>query len=404
MTEICPHNVCTACYACLNACRKKAISFFPDEMGNLYPSINQDSCIDCGACVKACPNNSPVDSHYPLSAYVGCANDLQEQLSSTSGGVASAICRQFVKSGGVVYGCSGANPLAVHHIRIEKECDIDLLKGSKYVHSVIGRCYSLVKEDLQAGRKVLFIGTPCQVAGLYSFLHGASKNLYTIDFVCHGVPSQQVFNDSLRLLLKQEDLSKVKINYRFRDERGRSRYGLRIRDEYGKTILQEVFPHNDYMVGFLKALFYRENCYHCKYARPERVSDITLGDYADEERLYQQIPHAANGLSKILVSTNKGEELLKDCSSLICCETIPVDYLIKAGGQLVKPMVRHKSYDAFHRIYVDEGLEVAYSKILPSLRREIKRNQALNFFKKFIYQIPYAESLYRLIVKRKHVN
>lgn len=404
MTEICPHNVCTACYACLNACRKNAISFFSDEVGNLYPSVNQDSCIDCGACAKACPNNSPVSSQYPLSAYVGCANGLQEHLSSTSGGVASAICRQFVKSGGVVYGCSGANPLAVHHIRIEKECDIDLLKGSKYVHSVIGRCYSLVKEDLQAGRKVLFIGTPCQVAGLYSFLHGASRNLYTIDFVCHGVPSQQVFNDSLRLLLKQENLSKVKIDYRFRDKRGKSRYGLRIRDEYGKTILQEVFPHSDYMVGFLKALFYRENCYRCKYARPERVSDITLGDYADEERLYQQIPHAANGLSKIIVSTNRGGELLEKPNSHICYEAVSVDKLIMAGGQLVKPIARHKSYDAFHKIYKEEGIEVAFSKLLPSLRREIKRNQALNFLKKYIYQIPYAESLYRLIGKRTLVN
>ena len=197
MKTICPEELCTGCLACLNSCTHNAIEITTDICGFRYPSINQDICVDCGLCQLSCPVIHPIEKKFPQSCYAVTVNTEKELATCASGGAATALSRYVLQQGGIVYGCSNVEMRHVKHIRITKEEDLPLLKGSKYVQSDIGLNYRLVKKDLRQGLKVFFVGTPCQVAGLKSYLRKDYPNLITVDLVCHGVPSQQLLNDNI---------------------------------------------------------------------------------------------------------------------------------------------------------------------------------------------------------------
>lgn len=399
MIEICHHNNCTGCSACVNNCPKGAIAFNQDEFGTYYPVINQRACVKCMACIRVCPSRNEVSRSYPLRAFIGCAIEEKEHNSSTSGGIASVLCRFIIREDGVVYGCSSENPFNIHHIRVRGEDAIDKIKGSKYVQSSIGGIYNVVKKDLGKGLKVLFIGTPCQVAGLKSFLKKEYENLYTIDFVCHGVPSQKLFNDSLSLLKIKSDC-KCAVKFRFKNKKGRSFYGLQVYDDKGKCMVQEKYPSNLYMLGFLKGVFYRDSCYECKYACPERVSDITLGDYADKDCRYSKELAVVGALSKILVNTSRGNELIIRCKSFLNISPISINELIVCGGQLVRPMSKHKQYDLFKHIYSSKGPKAAFNTIIRPMVLRARLSIFINTMSRSIYKIPYTKQLYSAVKKK----
>ena len=187
---------CSGCSACLNVCPVHAINMTEDEDGFLYPSISSALCVECGQCLKVCPFRNELCPESLQETYAAVAEnvDLSE---SSSGAVFPSIAINFLKTGGIVYGCSMQyenDQITVRHTRVSNEKELIRLKGSKYVQSDMGLTYPSVKEDLNNGLKVLFSGTPCQVAGLYSYLREDHPNLYTIDIVCHGVPSQKFFH------------------------------------------------------------------------------------------------------------------------------------------------------------------------------------------------------------------
>lgn len=174
----------------MNRCPKQCIEMKPDnKLGHLYPAIDHEKCTDCGACQKVCPANHEPLLRKPLTAYAGWDKTDSEYISSTSGGAASAFARFIIRQGGVVYGCAMLPNIEARHIRVDNLDDLAKLKGSKYVQSTMGMTYRSVKEDLRQGRKVLFTGTPCQVAGVKSYVgEKNSDNLYTVDLICHGTP------------------------------------------------------------------------------------------------------------------------------------------------------------------------------------------------------------------------
>lgn len=401
MIEICPKQDCSACSACLNACARGAICMLPDESGCLYPEIESKLCVDCGACRNVCPNLQPPVFNYPIEALVGCASDLQEQLSSTSGGIASVFSRMIIEGGGAVYGSTSLDPFDVHHVRIDKDSDAKLLKGSKYVQSRIGETYSLVRKDLLSDLQVLFVGTPCQVAGLKTYLRKDYPNLYTVDFVCHGVPPQQLFNDFLNKSLDGKCKDGITVDFRFKDKKGRTKYGLQVKSADGQLVLREVFPNNDYILGFLKGLFYRENCYSCKYARPERVSDITLGDYRDDNNQHKYIKNKDFGLSKILINTTRGKDMLEKAKNSLQLSEIAIEELINAGGQLVKPMPRHKQFKDFKINYVTLGIGTFTDEILKPIKKETKRSILISRIVNIIYKLPYTKTAFKFIKNNK---
>lgn len=420
MFEICKYEECTGCGACANICGHSAISIKPDEYGFIHPTIDNDLCTNCGVCIKTCPNNNELVFNFPLLSVAGCANDAKEQLTSTSGGIASLLSRQIIRDGGIVYGCSGIDCLNVHHIRIETDDDVNTLKGSKYVQSILGDTYSLIRKDLINGKTVLFIGTPCQVAGLLSFIPSKLQaNLLTVDFVCHGVPNQQMLSETLKLHLgeisndnillfrtkkwRKTIFSKYRIVNRLfiqkcpLEQNYKTQYGLFVfKNE--KILLNSPFPNNDYIVGFLTGLLYRDSCYSCHYSRPERVSDITLGDYHFDKPKHSIINGENRLLSKIIINSNKGKQLLALIGSNISQIEIDYNSLLGNNSQLSKPMKEHPYRHDFLSKYRSFGISVLPEYIKYDKKR-IKRHLFISKIRNIIYSLPVISSIINHIRK-----
>lgn len=348
MQQICKREQCTGCGACANACIHHAIDLKPDKCGYLYPVINNNICRDCGLCQRICPVNNPPEYQAIEKCFAGTLKSDNELLSCSSGGVATAISRYFISIGGVVYGCSASNILHVQHIRVDIMEDIEKLKGSKYVHSDIGNTYIHVKEDLRRGKKVLFVGTPCQVAGLYSFLRTKYDNLYTIDLVCHGVPSQKMLNDNISSNSVDNDVITFRIKQKVKNET-RIVFGL---NRYNTMTGNSIFKpyHRDfYMFGFLRCLTFRVNCYFCSYAQNKRVGDITLCDFwgLSETAGFE----LGKGVSAILVTNKKGLKVVESVKDNLFIKEREIIEAMRWNNQLNNPSRKPKRYTIFIKLY-----------------------------------------------------
>lgn len=392
MIKVCKKQECVGCGACLSACNRNAITMQPDSLGFLYPIINQDKCVDCGLCTKSCFNNHKPLYNEPMQTCIGYASDINEQISSTSGGIASVLMRTVLSNGGIVYGCTGENARDVKHIRIERPDEIVKLKGSKYVQSYMGSTYKTVVNDLKADRTVLFIGTPCQVAGLKAYLKGkVFKNLFTIDFVCHGVPSQQILNDAIDAELS--GYGDLRLVNRVKGEGKESKYTLRLLEDE-KVVYDDVYPSKGYITGFLCGLYYRENCYQCKFSKRERVSDITLGDFWDRQNIVQGLTNKKNGLSMIMANTESGKNLLALSKDSFKSIAWSYDDFIIRNGQLKHPIKRHSNRDLFEKLYKTIGYNAALTNTIYNDLRKIRKNIILNKVVELINRIPIINLLY----------
>lgn len=401
ISNICPKEKCTGCYACVNICSKNAIKIDRDELGFSYPFIDPAFCVNCGLCVSVCPSHSALPFNLPLKAIIAHASDEAEQKTSTSGGLASVFSRYIISHHGVVYGCSGADGKNIRHIRVEQESGLFSLKGSKYVQSEIGEIYRLAKNDLRTKRLVLFIGTPCQVAGLKSFLGQEYENLYTIDFVCHGVPSQQLLTDYLsQYILKGVSYC---VSFRKKNVHGHSDYGVFVSHLPQIPLLEKRFPKDYYITGFLQGLFYRESCYDCHYTKKERVSDITLGDYWDRENNCKTLKNKKYGLSMLIINTAKGHFLFEKCQHSLDFQPGELNDFIKRNAQLAKPIPKHIHYDDFKKEYLTKGFHEAAKKYLANDIKAIKRSILIKRVSILIYKIPFTKTLYRKFICRQKV-
>lgn len=365
MEAICPKEKCTGCTACMNVCARHAITMQPDACGFTYPIINQDACVDCGLCVKTCPVNSPLPLNPIKECYAVTVKDEKELLSCSSGGAATAFSQYVVKQGGVVYGCSGANPRHVRHIRVDDLVGIDLLKGSKYVQSDMGDTLRQIKADLHSYPVVLFIGTPCQVAGLKNFLRIDYANLITIDLVCHGVPSQKMLNDNINCYChKEED---VKVSFRRKNlnlKCPQIQYGWMIRKLRNNDETFKPYNKDYYMFGFLKSLIHRENCYLCPYAKKHRVGDLTISDFWGLQ------PDAGfsigKGVSAVLVNNERGDQFFESVKDMIVWKKREIIEVIRWNGQLSYPSKMPKNYLRFIQLYSNGSFKKAMIKAYTS--------------------------------------
>ena len=217
MEQICEYDLCTGCSACQNICPHGAIVLLPDKNGELHPQINTQICVDCGICQSRCPVNDNVRMVMPVSCYAAWNSDAKERELSASGGIAAAMYKYVIEQlAGVVYGVAWNSVLRPEYVRVDSLADLERLKGSKYVQAFVDNIYQDVKKDLQHGRWVLFVGTPCQVAGLQNYLGKNKSNdrLLTCDLLCHGVPPYDYLKAELGTI-PSPVLKKV-INCRFR--------------------------------------------------------------------------------------------------------------------------------------------------------------------------------------------
>lgn len=364
---------CCGCTACEQVCAKGAISMVHDNEGFSYPVINKDLCVGCGLCEKVCAFAQPqyANSKEP-AVYATHLKEAEERKKSSSGGIFYAIAKWIIAQGGIVYGAAFNNELQLSHIGVDNLNDLEKLRGSKYLQSAMGNTYKEIRELLKQGRWVYFVGTGCQVAGLKAFLRKECATLVTSDLVCHGVPSQKLFNKHIEYLGK--NINGKIIGYKFRNNAiwGVNEIFIYKRDDLEKECNKGHFALSPYLFQFMYAYSYRYSCYDCKYTQIPRQGDITLADYWGVKEFFPQID-AKSGVSLVLVNNEQGNNVWEQIKDGLVYYESCVEHGAKNNGNLIKktiePEIRKGIYERIER----EGYEkVAETIFRPKNYRKIR--------------------------------
>lgn len=349
MIQILDKSQCCGCTACVSICPKQCITMREDEEGFLYPVVDSSHCIDCNLCKKVCPELYPKEMREPLHVYAAKHKNEQVRLASSSGGIFTLLAEKIIDEGGVVFGVRFNNNWDVVHDYTETMEGLAVFRGSKYVQSYMGDCYLKAKSFLEQGRKVMFTGTPCQIAGLKNFLRKDYDNLLTVDVVCHGVPSPkvwQVYLDEIarkggkNSVLSHPIVEKTEINHiDFRSKSiGWKKYSFALTlskatadGEKNTVLLSSIFTENPYMNAFLSNLSLRPSCYDCPAKAGKSGSDITIADFWGIEDVLPEFDDD-KGISLVLSYSEKGGRWLAGLD----CECIEVDY---RSAQRMNPLI-----------------------------------------------------------------
>lgn len=333
MENIKDKRKCTGCYACANICPKRCIELKADNQGFKYPEIDKEKCIQCNLCNKVCPvKNIPEVSKNTQFYAIQNRNDNIRKL-STSGGVFYSLAKHMIDTKNYVCGVGfDENGRVVHKI-INNLNDLPDLLGSKYVQSDLKEIFKQIRQILKEGKKVLFVGTPCQVAGLQNFIGNELKqNLLLVDLVCYGVPSPKVY-ESWKKQIEKKYKKKVDRVF-FRDKSfGFAAPNVKISFEDGKTKEQTMLIKS-YMKLFMNNLSIRPSCTDCKFKGVNRTSDITLGDCWSIGKFEKKMDDN-NGTTTVLIHTNKGKNAINDINLDIKIIEINEKEAIKYDGKKI---------------------------------------------------------------------
>lgn len=349
---------CVGCSACIQICPQKCISFEIDEEGFWYPEVNSANCIHCEMCKKICPTiNAKKKSEALINCLVGYAKDNYIRKHSSSGGVFSILAKEIIKNNGVAYGASFDQSYSVHHIRIDKSEELVKLRGSKYLQSRIENTYEECKIDLENNTYVLFSGTPCQIAGLKNYLQKDYHNLYTVDILCHGVPSPMIWQKYLNTVKHNKKIGNI--NFRSKTY-GWSNYSLRM--EYSDGSVHECISRvNLYMRLFLSNICLRPSCYNCSFKSLNRDSDITLGDCWRINRIMPDFDQN-KGTSIILIHSSKGKELINQLNDQLNYKQIEINSVLPASSDERNPVKSHPEREKFFK-QINSGMPINRTRI-----------------------------------------
>lgn len=338
---------CYGCMACLNICPNNAIEMKENKEGFLYPFINSN-CTNCGICKSACPHLvSKFDNEDEPTCYAYMAND-DIRSGSSSGGAFPILANYFIDNGGYVAGAIWNQDATVMHIVSNDIEDINKMRNSKYLQSTINDCYREIKTLLLNSKLVLFTGTPCQVAGLKSFLKKDYDNLYCVDIICHGVPSPKIFKKYIKEKIKNND--EIWLNTNFRDKINGWNSNLTTTTTTTKTSITDSVQTDTFMNAFLKNLCLRKTCTNCKFQTIPRQGDITIGDFWGIGNYNKKIDDN-KGTSVVLINNKKGEfllDILKNSAKRIV--DVPLKYAIAGNPCLVKSVSPHKDRKLFFKL------------------------------------------------------
>lgn len=381
MIMISDKHLCCGCSACVQRCPKHCISLREDEEGFLYPVVNKQNCINCNLCEKVCPVINKFDSKFPLKVYAVVNRNEKDRLNSSSGGVFIALAQKVIDEGGIVFGCRFDRNWEVYHCKTETKSGILPLMRSKYMQSRIENTYREAEHFLMNGRKVLFVGTSCQIAGLKRYLRKPYENLVAVDFICHGVPSPGVWRKYLHDVLNKFSISKssiVDINFRAKKGFGWKKFGFVIHGNFLEKnssnyyFVSDIAVENSYMKGFLSNIYLRPSCYQCPAKGGRSSSDLTIADYWNIDKVIPNCYDDDKGISLVFVNTIIGENYLKNLNfSLI---TAPFAETIENNQSYNKSVVepqRRKYF--FTNLIKYDNFEIALSKYnLPTFKQRIK--------------------------------
>lgn len=334
MITITDKSQCCGCSACVPRCPKQCISMQMDNEGFLYPQVDTTKCVDCHLCEKVCPVINQDEARTPLNVYAAKNSDDEVRRLSSSGGIFTLLAEQTIKDGGVVFAACWDKEWNVKHDCVDNISDLQRFRSSKYLQSVIGDSYLKAEQFLKTGRKVMFTGTPCQIAGLKHFLRKEYDNLLAVEVICHSVPSPGVWQQYLTTRLHTLKWEKSDIrNISFRDKKtGWKTYSFVIENKDG-NILTELSSKNAFMRGFLADLYTRPSCHVCPAKQLRSGSDITLGDFWGIESLKPEIDDD-KGVSAIIVNSDKGKQVLHNIN--VELHEVQYDELTTRNPALVK--------------------------------------------------------------------
>jgi len=341
--------LCCGCMACANVCPKNAIKAQVDEQGFLYPQVDTALCVNCGLCERVCDFQLKQQAvHAPQKAYSLVHKEADVVKRSTSGGAFTALSDWILAQHGLVVGAAMDSDFTVYHHIAETAGQRDAMRGSLYVQSDIRDSFRAVRQALKEGRLVLFVGTPCQAAGLRSFLGKENDNLYVVEFLCHGVPNNDFLKAHIAWL--ESEYGKKAIGYSFRGKRYGWNHGI---DE----VMLENQRHADalkvqaYRDFFQKSVSLRPSCHNCSYRQWERAADLTIGDFWGIENLTGKQNYA--GVSFILTNTEKGEALLKAVSDTATLQEYPLEKVRHRVS--LKPSTSRIDPEKFWALYKEKG-------------------------------------------------
>ncbi len=364
---------CCGCGACAQICPFACIVMAEDKEGFLYPLVDQEKCVQCGQCRRVCPLILRKDAGGDVEhkGYVGYNKNDDVREKSSSGGIFSILSGLILQKGGVVFGAAFDEAFQVCHMAIQREDAVYLLQGSKYAQSRIGDSYIETKRYLEMGKEVLFSGTPCQIAGLKRYLQKDHERLYTVEVLCHGVPSPKVLERYIRYQEKRFKGKVRKIDLRSKCH-GWKTYEVTLRFTNDRTYTR-VFTEDIFMQLFLKDICLRPSCHVCPFKGPDRQSDITIGDCWEIEHIAPEMDDD-KGISVILINTKKGQGFFERAARSMEYVEGDIDQILPptSGGRKVFPP--HPKRERFFA-GLDKGEDMDRLSLLirPSIWTKISR-------------------------------
>lgn len=332
------HSECCGCKACGDVCPKGAISFTLDKEGFFYPSVSAN-CINCGLCSNVCPAKNEFDAVSDNQSFVGCLDKNKGRRNSgSSGGVFGLLASCLIEDGWVVFGAAFNEDLKLRHQVAENKVDLSRLKKSKYLQSDCEGVYRSIKQRLAKGNKVMFVGTPCQCAAVRHIVGALSYNLLLVDFACHGVPSQDLFDKCIAYFEMKQQCKVTDYLFRYKTKHYGSPQNFSITYEKDGQTSQKSgkYYEEPFYCGFQKYITLRPSCYTCKFARTERVSDITLADFWGVENATKKWDRTDHP-SLVILNTEKGRQLFEQIKPDTEFLETSKELAVRGNGSLVSP-------------------------------------------------------------------
>lgn len=388
MIHITDKEKCCGCNACVQSCPKHCISMREDNEGFLYPVVDRSLCVDCGLCEQVCPELHPEEPGKPLQILAARNRNEEQRLRSSSGGLFVLLAEQTIRQGGVVFGARFDENWEVEHGYAETLEDIEPFMRSKYLQSRIGENFKKAEQFLKQGRKVLFVGTSCQIAGMRRYLRKDYDNLLTVDFICHGVPSPGVWRRYLEELREKSARSAAAgrntvlnaslksmpaitgINFREKQLGGYGwkKYGFVVRakspskGDRNSVLSSTIFYEDAFMRAFLRNFILRPSCYNCPAKNGRSGSDLTIADFWGIDATHPEFDDD-KGTGVIFVNSAKGETIVAAID--IDCMEVSYDEAVRSNPSYYKavgiPVGRMKFWQGYYK-----GMSVSEAERLAS--------------------------------------
>lgn len=382
-------NICTGCGACAAQCPQSCISMIEGYDGIVLPQIDEKTCIECHSCENVCPVINPPKRYEPQQAYAAWSNDVEERRTSASGGIAVEIYKYAISKGWKVVGAAQNEDFSVTHKVVSSIVELPPLKNSKYVFSDAYDAFKQIKILLKDNIQVVFIGLPCQVAALRKLFRNSEK-LLLIEVVCHGTTPLKYLVQHIHYLEACEGHIAKRMS--FRDPATFTyTYTFTLYDADGRRFYAKRTKDGDtYLYGYHRSISYRENCYHCQFARRQRVADITLSDYNGLGKM-APCDYTQRKVSCVLCNSPKGklffDEFLQ--TERIHADCRPVAEPIAGDPRLREPTSKSKSRLDFEvlRTKCNDDFEMIMQDVVRKDVRREKINYILNIPRRMFRKI-----------------